>query len=111
MIGVGGVVAYLVRARTYEFGVRMALGAAPGAVLGLVLRYGARLAAAGIVLGTAGSLAATRLLESYLFEVKALDPPTMVGAAALLSGVVIAACWWPARRVMQIDPAISLRRN
>ena len=111
MIGVGGVVAYLVRARAYEFGVRLALGATRESVIRMVLGYGLKLALVGIVLGTAGSVAVTRLLEAYLFQVEPLDAITMAIAPVVLFAVVLAACWAPSRRILRIDPAAALRHD
>jgi putative ABC transport system permease protein len=109
--GIVGVIAYLVRARTYEFGVRMALGAQPRDVLALICGYGGRLAAAGIVLGIGGSLALTRLLASYLYGVKPADPATLAAVVALVSLAAMLACYAPARRAMRIDPAQALRHD
>ncbi len=109
--GIIGVIAYLVRARTYEFGVRMALGAEPRDVLSLICGYGGRLAAAGIVLGIGGSLALTRLLATYLYGVKPADPATLTAVAGLVLCAAMLACYGPARRAMRIDPARALRHD
>ena len=109
--GVVGVVAYLVRARTYEFGVRMALGATRLDVLGLILSYGGRLAIVGVVLGVAGALGLTRLLTSFLYEVKPTDAPVLSTAAILLVAAVLAACYASGRKAMGIDPAQALRHD
>jgi len=109
--GVVGVVAYLVRSRTYEFGVRMALGATSGNILRLILSYGGRLAMAGILLGIAGALALTRLLTAFLYEVKSTDTATMISVPLLVLVAVLIACYAPARRAMRIDPAHSLRHD
>ena len=109
--GVAGVVAYLVRARTYEFGVRMALGATPAGVLRSLLSYGGRLAAIGIPLGIAGSYGATRVLQSLLYGIEPTDPLTLAAAPLIMLAAVLLACYIPARRAMRIDPAVSLRQN
>ncbi len=111
MAGVYGVMAYVVGQRLNEIGLRMALGASQGDVLRMVLKQGVALAAAGVVLGLAGAVAATRLLTSFLFEVKAGDPLTYLGVAALLATVAMAASYLPARRATKIDPLAALRQE
>jgi putative ABC transport system permease protein len=108
-IGIYGVLAYSVSERTREIGIRMALGAQSGDVLGMVLRRTAILAAAGVLLGTAGALAATRVLQNLLFEVKPRDTATFVSVAALLAVVALFAGWFPARRATRVDPLVALR--
>jgi len=111
MAGVYGVMAYVVGQRVNEIGLRMALGASQGDVLGMVLKQGLALAGAGVVLGLAGAVAATRLLTSFLFEVKPGDPVTYLGVAVLLAVVAMAASYLPARRAMKIDPLAALRQE
>ena len=111
MAGVYGVMAYAVGQRLNEIGLRMALGASQGDVLGMVMKQGLALAGAGLALGFAGAIAATRLLASFLFEVKTGDPLTYLGVAALLAVVAIAASYLPARRATQIDPLDALRQE
>jgi putative ABC transport system permease protein len=89
--------------------VRLALGASRGEILALVIGNGMLLAAVGLAIGLAGSLALTRLLKSLLFGVSATDPWTMAGVAALLSAVALLACYIPARRATAVDPLIALR--
>ena len=108
-IGIYGVLAYSVSERTHEIGIRMALGASRGSVMGLVLRNTFTLAAAGITLGIAGALAATRVLAKFLFDVKPTDPATFIAVALLLTSVAIFAGWIPARRATRVDPAAALR--
>jgi putative ABC transport system permease protein len=108
-VGLYGVVAFFVARRTQEIGVRMAIGAQRGDVLRLVLGEGARLAAFGIGLGIAVSLAMTRLLSSLLFGVRATDPVTFTAVAAILALVALAASYIPARRAMRVDPVTALR--
>jgi putative ABC transport system permease protein len=108
-VGLFGVISYVVRQRSHELGVRLALGATPRDVLRLVLGRGARLAIAGIVLGVAGAAATTRLLASLLYGVEAGDPATFVGVPVLILAVALLASWVPARRAMRADPATALR--
>jgi predicted permease len=110
-IGIYGVLAFGVAQRVREFGIRQALGAAPGSILGLVLRQGIRAAGLGVVLGIAGALALTRLLESQLFGVGARDVTVYVGATGLLLAVALLACYLPARGTTRIDPMAALRES
>jgi putative ABC transport system permease protein len=111
MAGVYGVMAYVVGQRLNEIGLRMALGATQGDVLGMVLKQGLTLAGAGVVLGLAGAVAATRLLTAFLFEVKPGDPLTYLGVAVLLAVVAMAASYLPARRATKVDPLAALRQD
>jgi predicted permease len=108
-VGVYGVLAYTTRQRTHELGIRIALGAEPRDIFGLVLRQGAILAFAGIVIGLGASFALTRTLRSLLFGVSATDPLTFATVAILLLLVALLACYLPARRAMQTDPLTALR--
>jgi putative ABC transport system permease protein len=108
-VGIYGVLSFLVGQRTREFGVRMALGAEPLAVLGLVLRQAMGHVLLGVLLGAAGALALTRLLASQLYGVSPTDPLTFVGVTALLVGVALLAAYLPARRAARVDPMIALR--
>jgi hypothetical protein len=108
-LGIYGVVAYLVAQRNREIGIRMALGARRVDVLALVLREGLRLAAVGVLLGTAGAIATTRWLSSELYATSATDPLTFVLAALVLAGISLGATLLPARRASAIDPARTLR--
>jgi ABC-type antimicrobial peptide transport system permease subunit len=90
-------------------GIRIALGAQPGSLLGLVLRQAVVLALTGAVCGVIGSLLLMRLLASQLFEIKPGDPVTLIGAALLMMIVALAASWIPARRATKVDPMIALR--
>jgi ABC-type antimicrobial peptide transport system permease subunit len=110
-IGIYGVLAYTTRQRTHEIGVRMALGAEPREVFGLVLMQGARLAVLGIAIGLSASYVLTRTLSSELFGVSATDPLTYAGVALLLGAVAMLACYIPARRAMRVDPMIALRHE
>ena len=109
MIGIYGVISYSVVQRTHEIGVRMALGAAQGGVLCMILGEGLLLASIGIVIGIAGALALTRFLGSFLFEIKPTDPATLLAVAILLLIVALIACYIPARRAMKVDPLVALR--
>lgn len=111
MAGVYGVMAYAVGQRLNEIGLRMALGATPRDVLGLVMKQGLALTVAGVVLGLAGAAAATRLLTSFLFAVKPGDPLTYLGVAVLLAVVAMAASYLPARRATKVDPLAALRQE
>ena len=108
-IGIYGVVAYSVAQRTHEVGIRMALGANPENILGLILRQGMAPALIGIVIGLAGSFALTRLIEGQLYGVKPTDPLTLAAVSVLLCLVTAAACVIPARRAMRVDPMVALR--
>ncbi|HUF81135.1 MAG TPA: FtsX-like permease family protein, partial [Burkholderiales bacterium] len=107
-VGIYGVIAYFVTQRTPEIGLRLALGATTGSVLGLVLRHGAILALAGISTGIVAALAATRVLTSLLFEISPTDPATYVVGALGLFVIALLACVVPALRAARIDPVRSL---
>jgi putative ABC transport system permease protein len=107
--GLYGVVAYGVSRRTTEIGIRMALGADRGAVVAMVLGEGARLAAAGIVIGVAASLALSRLLSGLLYGVAPTDPLSFVAAVAALFAIALVSSYLPARRAARVDPMIALR--
>jgi len=108
-IGIYGVMSYSVAERTRELAVRMALGAGPREILRLVLGEGLGLTAAGLVLGLAVSLAATRLMSSLLFGVSATDPVTFGGAVGVLAATALLASFLPARRGMRLSPVRALR--
>jgi putative ABC transport system permease protein len=110
-VGLYGILAYAVSRRTREIGIRIALGARPGAVLRMVLRQGLILTLLGVGIGLAASLAATRLLESQLFGVTPTDPVTFVGAPILLLTVALLAGLVPARRATNVDPLIAIRQE
>ena len=109
MVGIYGVIAWTVRQRTREIGVRMALGAQRNAVLALVLRRGLRLAITGIALGVIGAMALTGFLRGLLFGVSPADPVTFIVVPLLLVLVALLACWVPARRAANVDPMEALR--
>jgi predicted permease len=111
MAGVYGVVSFLVNQRTQEIGLRMALGASAGQVVKMVLSQGVLMAAAGLVLGVAGAIAAAQFLSSMLFEVTPFDPLTYCVVASLVALVTLGACLLPARRASRIDPMRALRQE
>ena len=110
-IGIYGVIAYDVSQRTYEIGLRMALGARSGQVAGMMLGRGVRLVALGLVIGVVGSLAVTGVLQSLLVGVSRLDPLTIVGVVVVLGAVAAAAAYLPARRAARVDPMVALRSS
>ncbi|HXY30259.1 MAG TPA: ABC transporter permease [Gemmatimonadaceae bacterium] len=108
-IGLYGVIAYGVAQRQHEIGVRMALGARPGDVLGLVVRQGMSMTGVGVLIGVALSLAMSRVMASLLFGVSSRDTITFALVLPLLGAVAFLACWLPARRAARVDPAVALR--
>lgn len=110
-VGIYGVFSYSVAARTRDIGVRMAMGATRGSVLGMILRQGAALAAAALSLGIPAALLVARGLRSQLYRISPADFLAYTSAAALLAGVVLLACYFPARRATRIDPVEALRHE
>ena len=110
-LGVYGVMAYTVSLRQREIGVRMALGAAPREVRGMISRQGMRLGLTGVGIGLAGALVTTRLLRGLLYEVSPTDPLALGGTCLVLVAIAALASWIPARRAAAIDPLEALRRD
>jgi putative ABC transport system permease protein len=108
-MGVYGVMAYSVSQRTRELGIRMALGAQARQVLQLVLRQGMALAAIGLLVGLFAAFGSTRLVGTLLYGVNPSDPLIFFGVTLLLAAAALAACYFPARRALKIDPVIALR--
>jgi putative ABC transport system permease protein len=109
--GLAGVIAFMVSQRTREIGIRMALGAAQGSVLSMILRQGLSLVIIGLALGVAGAFALTRFMSDLLFGVAPTDPLTFVTVSVVLLGVAALACLVPARRATTIDPLLALRAD
>ena len=109
VVGLYGVVAFIVSLRTRELGLRIALGSTPSAVAMMVARRGLTLSAAGVVFGAALAVVATRFLRSFLFEVAPFDPEALAASVLLLVACTLAASWVPARRAARVDPALALR--
>jgi putative ABC transport system permease protein len=108
-VGLYGVLAWTVRQRTRELGIRLALGAQPGQLHYLVVRRGMLIAAAGTAMGLVGAVAASRAMGALLFEISPTDPATLAATCALLLVVAFAACITPARRATRVDPMLTLR--
>jgi putative ABC transport system permease protein len=110
-VGIYGVLSYAVTQRTHEIGIRLALGAGQQDVLKLVVKRGMLLTLLGALLGLTASFVLTRLIQTLLFDVSALDPLTFIAVALLLAGVALIACYIPARRATKVDPLTSLRHD
>jgi ABC-type lipoprotein release transport system permease subunit len=110
-VGLFGVMSFLAAQRTREIGLRMALGATPARIVGMALAPAARWTAAGVAIGAGGSLTATRLLRSLLFQVEPGDPVAMGAATAVLCAVALLAAAAPTRRALRLDPAQTLRQE
>jgi len=108
-VGIYGVMSYSVSERTHEIGIRMALGARPGDVLGLVTKLGFKLTSIGVTIGVALAFGVTRLISTFLFGVKPTDPLTYAAVALSLAAIALLACYVPARRAMRVDPMVALR--
>jgi putative ABC transport system permease protein len=110
-VGLYSLTSLLIGRRTHEIGVRMALGAQPASVMGMVLSYGAKMALVGVTIGLGAACATVGLVKGLLFGVTAHDPVTFVGVAILLLVVALVASWIPARRAMRVDPIVALRHE
>jgi putative ABC transport system permease protein len=109
VVGIYGVTSYIVTQRTGEIGVRLALGAEPGRVAGMIVRQGGLVALAGIAVGLVAALAGGRVIESLLYGVSPRDPGVFVATTVLLLWVALVACWLPARRAARLSPVEALR--
>jgi putative ABC transport system permease protein len=108
-IGLYGLLAYTTLKRVREIGIRLALGARPGQIRGLILSHGLQLLLIGSGIGLLGAIAISRALQGVLFEVGGLDPRIYLGVGVLLFAATLLACWLPARRASRVDPIIALR--
>jgi putative ABC transport system permease protein len=108
-VGIYGVMSYSVSERTHEIGIRVALGAHRGDVLGLIGKLWLKLTFIGVGIGVALALGVTRLISSFLFRVKPTDPLTYAAVALGLAGIAMLACYIPARRALMVDPIVALR--
>jgi putative ABC transport system permease protein len=108
-VGIYGVMSYSVSERTHEIGIRMALGARPGDVLGLIAKLGLKLTSIGVAIGVVLAFGVTRLISTFLFGVKPTDPLTYAAVALSLAAIALLACYIPARRATRVDPMIALR--
>jgi ABC-type antimicrobial peptide transport system permease subunit len=108
-VGIAGVLAFSVNARTNEIGIRMSLGANRGRVQRMILREGSVLLLIGLVLGVASAMAAARVIEGLLFGVAPHDPLTLAGVVLMMTTIGVLACWIPALRAARIDPVITMR--
>jgi predicted permease len=111
VVGIYGVMSYIVSQRTGEIGVRLALGAEPWSVAGMIVRQGAVVALAGVVVGLAAAFAGSRLIESLLYGVGARDPGVFAITTVILILVALLACWLPARRASRLSPIEALRTD
>jgi predicted permease len=111
VIGLYGVIAYMVVRRTNEIGIRMALGARPAAIVRLIIREGTRLLVLGLIIGAALSVLAARAATALLFGLKPYDPLTLVLASLVLATAALAASVFPARRAARLDPMAALREE
>jgi ABC-type antimicrobial peptide transport system permease subunit len=108
-IGLYGVVSFAVSRRSREMGIRMSLGAAPGAVVSQVVREGMVLAGVGALVGLGLAVIGARVMQSLLFGIEAMDPVTFIGVPALLLTVTLVAAYIPARRASRVDPVRALK--
>ncbi len=108
-LGIYAVMSHAILQRTREIGIRLAIGAQAHSVLGLILKRGTLVAGVGLLAGLAASLALTRYIQSFLFEIHPTDPATFAVVALALGAVALLACYLPARRATQVSPLIALR--
>jgi ABC-type antimicrobial peptide transport system permease subunit len=108
-VGIAGVLAFSVSARTNEIGIRMSLGADGGRVQRMIVSEGGLLVGLGLLIGVIGALSLSRLMQGLLFGVRPHDPVTLAGVAAVMAAVGLLACWIPSLRAARIDPVEALR--
>lgn len=111
LLGIYGLMSFLVNRRTREIGIRMALGAGRGEVLGMILRHGLTIAGIGLLAGMVGALGVTRLLGGFLLGIEPWDPFTFLSASLVLAAAAAGATWIPARRAARVDPMVALRAD
>jgi putative ABC transport system permease protein len=111
LVGLYGLIAYAVRQRTAEIGVRMALGATPGEMLRMVILSGLKLTLAGLGIGLCSALALTRGMAIFIYGIPAIDPVTFLGVPAFMLAITFIACVFPAWKAAQIDPVDALRQQ
>jgi ABC-type antimicrobial peptide transport system permease subunit len=109
-IGVYGLIQYSIATRTHEIGIRIAVGAQAGQIFRMIIREGLKLCLTGLGLGLVGALWLGQVGSSLLFGVTATDPLTFIAVSLLLTAVAAAACYFPARRAMKVDPIVALRQ-
>ena len=109
VVGIYGVMSYIVSQRTGEIGVRLALGAEPGSVASMIVRQGGVVALAGVTVGLATAFAGSRLIASLLYGVSPRDPGVFAATTLILLAVALLACWLPARRAARLSPLEALR--
>lgn len=110
-VGIAGVLAFSVSARTNEIGIRMSLGADRSRVERMILKEGGVLLASGLALGVAAAILSARVIRGLLFGVEPWDPATMIGVSVLMAAIGLVACWIPALRAARIDPAVTMRSS
>jgi putative ABC transport system permease protein len=110
-IGIYGLIQYSITTRTHEIGIRMAVGAQAGQIFRMILREGLKLSLTGLTIGLIGALWLGRAGSGLLFGITATDPLTFITVSLLLTAVAIAACWFPARRAMKLEPVAALRHE
>jgi ABC-type antimicrobial peptide transport system permease subunit len=110
-IGIYGLIQYSIATRTHEIGIRMAVGAQAREIFGMIIREGLKLSLTGLVLGILGALWLGQAGSSLLYGVTATDPLTFISVSLMLTAVAMAACYFPARRAMKVDPVVALRQE
>jgi ABC-type antimicrobial peptide transport system permease subunit len=110
-VGIYGLIQYSIATRTHEIGIRMAVGAEAGEIFRMILGEGLKLSLTGLMLGLLGALWLGRVASSLLFGVAPTDPLTFMVVSSLLVAVAVAACCFPARRAMKIEPIVALRQE